>query len=132
MTEIPWSIVNGVLADTMKSATVKGMEFLPIKIERCYFQGTDAEIEIIVERRLFGMSLVSQVVLAPEKTASGYTLAVKDGAIGRLPLPGKFVVMIDSAIKQLPMPFSQELDILSRANVIEISPESLAVGFGPG
>jgi hypothetical protein len=131
MTEIPWSIVNGVLADTMKSATVEGMQFLPIKIERCYIQGTDADSEIIVERSLFGMSLVSRVVIAPEKTASGYTLAVKDGAIGRLPLPGKFVVMIDSAIKQLPMPFSQELDILSRANVIEISPESLVVGFGP-
>jgi len=131
MTEIPWSIVNGVLADTMKSATIEGMQFLPIKIERCYIHGTDAEIEIIVERSLFGMSLVSQVVIAPEKTPSGYTLAVKDGAIGRLPLPGKFVVMIDSAIKQLPLPFAEELKILNQANVIVISPESLAVGFGP-
>ncbi len=129
ITEIPWSLVNGALADTMKNATVGGMQLLPIEIKRCYIQGSNDATAIIIERSLFGLEIVSRVVIAPEKTSSGYTLAVKGGSIGRLPIPGKLVVMVDSAIKQLPLPFAEALAILSTATVIKTSPESLAVGF---
>lgn len=127
--EIPWTSINGILADRMKQASLEGPQFLPIELVGCYVSPAGDVCEVVMERRVWNHSIFTAATVAPKKSPDGYTIEVQGGRIGRLPLPNATVLYLDQALRHLPIPFASELDILRNAESIKITPESLEAIF---
>lgn len=129
-TQIPWALVNGLIADRVNDSVFEGMQIIPVSLRSCSITAVDDDsFKLVMERTFFGYSVFSVVHITAEKTPAGYVMNVGNGSIGLLPLPGPIVVKLSPGLAELTEPFATELEILRESQSITLSQEFLAVTF---
>lgn len=130
--EIPWDIINGVLAEKVRQSTTEGWRVLPLENSRCFVLPEDGVCTLVLERDLFGFSLFTTLQIRAAHDGHRPALVIEAAHLGKLPVPPAVALYSTPALASLDTAFEAEIQALQSARDVKISPAALEIVPGSG
>lgn len=123
--------INNYLASRVASAGADTSAYTA-QFERALVVLGDKSFRFLVERKYLGLSFYFWVECQTLAGPEGATALVKTGGIGRMPLPPILLGLVQSRmIEPVVGALAEPLEILRRANQVDVQPGSVRLGWIP-
>ncbi len=124
--------INNYLGSRLQASSSGGPS-LGAQFARAFVVLGDKSFRFYVERKYLGLSVYFRVDYTPLASPEGATALVKGGAIGRVPLHPLVLRLVQARVINPALEaIAEPLDILRKANQVDITPSEARLGWPGG